>query len=80
MSGKESLSGLTLCSAITYLRQQREMSARALSEAAGFSPSYVGKLEAGEVQPSFKAFCRLAKALNLSDYEIVFLVKRSQES
>lgn len=75
MNEKENSSELTLPQAIAFLRKKKEFSARQLSELAELSPSYVGKLEAGEVQPSLKAFCQLVRALNCTDYEIVFLIR-----
>ena len=74
-NGNESSSVLTLPLMFAYLRKRAGLSARALSDLAGFSPSYVGKVEAGEVSPSFSAFCELARALNLTDAEIIFLVR-----
>lgn len=61
--------------AINFKRRQKQLSARALSAAAGLSPSYVSKIESGEMEPSFKAFCNIAAVLGLSDAEIVFLVR-----
>ncbi len=61
--------------AINFKRRQKQLSARALSAAAGLSPSYVSKIEAGEMEPSFRAFCNIAAVLELSDAEIVFLVR-----
>lgn len=60
--------------AIAYLRQRRGISARALSIQAGFSESYVGKLEKGEVtECSFTGFARLARALGMTPAEVWFL-------
>jgi len=50
------------------------MSTRALSQAAGLSTSYVSKLEAGEIEPSVRAFGRLAVALGMNQQEIFFCV------
>lgn len=50
------------------------MSARSLSLQAGLSPSYVGKLEAGEIEPSVRAFARLAMVLGMSVQEVFFCV------
>ena len=61
--------------AINFRRREKQLSARALSAAAGLSPSYVSKIEAGEMEPSFKAFCHIAAVLEFSDAEIVFLVR-----
>lgn len=66
---------VNVANAIRFLRQKRKMSARALSQAAGLSPSYVSKVEAGELEPSFRAFSRIARVLQMTDAEIVFLVR-----
>lgn len=50
------------------------MSARELSLKAGLSESYVGKLEGGRIDPSLRAFGRLAMALGLTRAEVHFLV------
>ena len=50
------------------------MSARRLSALAGLSPSYVGKVESGDIEPSLRAFARIARVLNMSQREVVFLV------
>lgn len=44
---------------------------------ANLSPSYVGKVESGEIDPSLRAFAKIAMALEMSDFEIVFLVETS---
>lgn len=46
------------------------MSARNLSAVANLSPSYVSKVESGEIQPSLQAFARIAMALSLTHQEI----------
>lgn len=56
-------------------RQRNDMSARAVSQAAGLSPSYVNKIEAGEIEPSLKAFGKLAHVLGLTNTEITFIVR-----
>lgn len=60
--------------AIRYLRDRKNLSARAASLMAGLSSSYVGKLEAGELAPSFRAFARLALVLEMSSQEMLFCV------
>lgn len=65
---------LSLGEAVHYVRQKRGMSARALSEAIGKSTSYVSKLEADQLDPSFQSFAAIVRALKLSDAEILFLV------
>ena len=66
---------VNVAKAIRFLRVQKGMSARAVSTAAGLSPSYVSKVESGDLDPSFKAFCALAEVLKMTDAEIVFLVR-----
>ena len=66
---------VNVANAIRFLRTKRKMSARSLSQAAGLSPSYISKVEAGELEPSFKAFSRIADVLKMTDAEIVFLVR-----
>lgn len=45
--------------------------------AAGLSPSYVGKVESGEVSdPSFRSIARLMIELDLNSLEIVQLVRQ----
>jgi transcriptional regulator with XRE-family HTH domain len=53
---------------------QRGLSARALSDQAGLSPSYVSKVESG-LEPSLKAFARIADVLDLNIHEIRFLMR-----
>lgn len=64
----------SLAGAFRYIRERRELSARGLSIRAGLSPSYVGKLEAGEIEPSVKAFTAICRALDLSQREILFCI------
>lgn len=56
------------------LRKRHHVSGRALSLAAGLSPSYVGKVENGEIEPSLKAFAKIALALHMTTAEIVYLI------
>lgn len=58
-------------------RERQKISARALSAMAELSPSYVGKVESGEIEPSLKAFARIALALHLSRQEIWLCVIES---
>lgn len=62
---------------IRMVRERQKMSARALSAKANLSPSYVGKVESGEIEPSLKAFGRIALALHLSRQEIWLCVVES---
>lgn len=60
--------------AIRLLRERAGLSARALSARAGLSPAYVGKVEAGVLDPSLRAFARIAVALGMTQQEIWWLV------
>jgi len=51
------------------------LSAAALSKAIGKSASYVAKIESGQLEPSAKAFARIATVLELTDVEISTLVR-----
>ena len=65
---------LSLATVIRTLREKHGLSARQLSEAAGLSPAYVGKLEAGGLDPSFRCFSKIARQLGMSAREIHALV------
>lgn len=65
---------VSLADAVRHLRQREGLSARSLSLKAHLSPSYVGKLEAGEIEPSVKAFGRIALALGMNPQEIYYCV------
>lgn len=53
---------------------RKGFSARALSEKAHLSPSYISKVEANEIEPSLKAFAKIADALKLNQYEVQYLL------
>ena len=63
-----------LADAVHYYRTEKKLSSRALSLAAGLSPSYVGKLESGEIEPSVRAFARIALILGMNQQEIYLCV------
>jgi transcriptional regulator with XRE-family HTH domain len=65
---------MLLAEGIRHLRTKKGLSARSLSLQAGLSPSYVGKLEAGEVEPSVKAFGKLAHVLGMGEREVFYCV------
>lgn len=65
--------------AVQYLREQSGLSARALGTMVGLSPSYVRKMERGEIQPSFRVFAKIALALNMGPGEIWFCVRTEAE-
>ena len=50
------------------------MSARALSKKAGLSPAYIAKVEAGNIEPSFRAFSKIVIALEMTAVEVMFLI------
>lgn len=60
---------------IRAYRRARKLSQRQLSITSGLSASYVGKVENGEIDPSFRAFAMLAHQLGFNSREIVYLVK-----
>lgn len=64
--------------AIRLLRERKGYSARGLSSLAGLSPSYVSKVEAGEIEPSFRSFARMACVLRMTPREIYLCI--SQEA
>lgn len=57
--------------AIRYVRSERGVSARALSKAANVSPSYISKLESGEIEPSVSKFAAIARALEMTSDEVL---------
>ena len=61
--------------AIKSKRQKSRLSARKLSEAAGLSASYVSKVEAGEIEPSMRAFASIANVLEMNKEEVFAVVK-----
>lgn len=66
---------LSLGDGIRYLRERTNMSARHVSLASGLSPSYVGKVEKNEIEPSISGFYKICKVIEASDKEIVFLLR-----
>jgi transcriptional regulator with XRE-family HTH domain len=68
----------SLGNAIKFLRSRKNISARGLSTMCGLSPSYIGKVESGSLAPSFDAFCSISAALDMTDNEMLFLVKLNQ--
>lgn len=75
MSEESEVASLSLCDVLREFRLERQVSKRALSQRAGLSASYVGKLERGEIDPSVKAFSVIALALELTPQEILFCVR-----
>lgn len=73
--GGQGHKALHLSEVLREFRLQRELSRRALSQQAGLSPSYIGKLETGAVEPSVRSFAVIALALGLTSHEILFCVR-----
>lgn len=64
-----------LAGALQAYRERAGLSKRALSQLAKLSPSYVGKLEAREIEPSVKAFLSISRALQLSQNDVVLCIR-----
>lgn len=60
---------------IKFLREKKQYSARHLSLEAGLSASYVNKVESGALEPSLKAFSSIARVLEMTEAEILLMVK-----
>ena len=58
-----------------FLRERNEVSARALSEHAGLSLSYISKMEKGQVTPTVEVFSRIISHLDISNAELVYLIR-----
>lgn len=73
--------GLAVQQAIAMKRSALHLSKRALGRNAGLSAAYVSSLEAGHLQPSLRAFAKLAVELRLTPAEIhlVVLTEARQE-
>lgn len=76
----ESRKHIGVADAVRFARLQRGLSAHALSLQAGLSPSYTGKLEAGKIEPSVRAFGRIALILGLTEAEVFFCVVNEARS
>lgn len=61
-------------------REAQHVSGRALSAMANLSPSYISKIEAGEISPSLRAFARIALALHLTSQEIWLCVMEAAKT
>lgn len=66
--------------ALRVKREQRGISARSLSASLGKSPSYISKVETGEITLSLTGFAEIAKALELSTLEILYVVNQAMNS
>lgn len=60
---------------IRHKREKAGLSARALSLQAGLSASYVSKVEAGEIEPSLKAFALLSVILGFNKEEVYMIIR-----
>lgn len=65
---------LTVAQVIRVVRLKAGVTARALSLSAGLSESYVGKVESGQIEPSLRAFAKIAAKLGLGQREIFAVV------
>jgi predicted transcriptional regulator len=76
----EQQSAISLGAALKALRESRtDLSARALSLAAGLSESYVGKVESGQVEPSVRAFAKIVTHLRVKPGEAWVLLTREAD-
>lgn len=62
---------LGLCP-LRYLRNRAGLTQKQLSRKAGFSQSYIAKLETGERLPSTRALQRLARALEVEAEQLIY--------
>lgn len=67
-------SGPSIPDAIRLKREALGLSKRELGRRTGLSVAYVSSLEAGDLNPGFRAFSRLAAELRLTPTEIYVLV------
>jgi transcriptional regulator with XRE-family HTH domain len=56
------------------LRLSKNVSARGLSTECGFSPSYISKIESGDLMPSIETFSKIVQKLGCTDQEILFMI------
>lgn len=75
MTAADEEHALALPEVLREFRERRGLSKRALSQKAGLSASYVGKLEAGFIEPSIRVFALIALALELTSHEVFFCVR-----
>ncbi len=66
--------------AIRLKREGFGLSRRELGRRAGLSEGYVSALEAGNLNPSFSAFSRLATTLRFTPSEIFYLTQSEASS
>lgn len=63
--------------ALRTKREQRGLSARSLSARLGKSPSYVSKVESGDITLSLDGFAEIARVLELTNVEILWIVSKA---
>lgn len=63
--------------AIRKRREDMNISARSLSKAIGKSPTYVGKVESGDINLSLREFSKMAIELEMTGMEILYLVRQA---
>ena len=68
------MTGLPLGAVVKMLRDEKSLSARALSLSCGLSASYVSKLESGSSKPTVDTLMKIATELELNESEILFLM------
>ncbi|MEE4577654.1 helix-turn-helix transcriptional regulator [Paenibacillus polymyxa] len=64
---------------IRDIRKSKGLSQEALAEQAGFNSSYIGFIERAERNISLKNLEKIAKALNVSVYQLLTYVKENDE-
>ena len=62
-----------------FLRQRYGVSARQLSAESGLSLSYISKMEKGQVKPTVEAFAKIVNKLDISNAEIIYLIRNLGE-
>ena len=67
-------SGISFNLLIKSLRLSKNISARGLSTDCGFSPSYISKIESGDLMPSIETFSKIVQKLDCTDQEILFMI------
>lgn len=58
-----------------FLRERAGISARQLSLEAGLSASYISKIENGSVLPTIQSFAKIIQKLDVSSFEIAYLLQ-----
>ena len=67
-----------LAAAIRTARNQREMTQETLSDLSGVSVRHIGKIEKGEINPSFEVLLSLVTALKIS-FDTLFYQDSAEE-